>query len=150
MAQNRAIYWHNLQMAYAMGAYGLPFTPAATPVSQATQQDPYQNDFYEHPSASGSGGTGGLPVPVINSPPLTKAVTQCGVPQQDAMTQTGLYPKKGGLPTNKVRLKFKQPKNRGDKDDTSSKKGDKDDKDGKDDDKPDDKDDKDGDRRDDK
>ena len=83
-----------MQMAYAIGRAGLPLTPAATPVSQATQQDNYQNDNYEDPSASGSGGTGGLPVPVINSPPLTKAVTQCGVPKQGAMNQTGLYQQK--------------------------------------------------------
>ena len=129
------LYWHNMQMAWAIGRAGIPLSPEITPVSQAPQQ------VASGSGASGSGGTGGLHVPVIVAPPKTKAVTQ-----QEPMSRR----REEGLPTKRIRLKFRGFGNLIGKDHTSSEKGDKGDKSGKDDDKPEDKHDKDGDKRDDK
>ena len=129
------LYWHNMQMAWAIGRAGIPLSPEITPVSQAPQQ------VASGSGASGSGGTGGLHVPVIVAPPKTKAVTQ-----QEPMSRR----REEGLPTKRIRLKFSGFPNLIGKDHTSSEKGDKGDKSGKDDDKPEDKHDKDGDKRDDK
>ena len=75
MVVNDALYRHNLQMAYKMGQHGLGLPEEETPVdvpqdqvdeAHVCQQDPYANDTYTHPEASGSGGTGQIPVVVID------------------------------------------------------------------------------------
>ena len=162
MEQSAAMHRHNQQMAYALSRLGHPIPPEPQTsglyidqVSQGTELDAWLHDEYQDPSATGSGGTGGVPVVEIDSPSLTDTLTQYGVPHPTDHADhapTGHAPQKGGLQTHRVRLYVKQPQPRkeDDNDGTSSKKGDKDDKDGKDDDKPDDKHDKDGDKGDDK
>ena len=118
VAVNENMYRDNRLMAYKMGQHNIVLPDLQTPVSQ---QDPYTNDDYTHPEASGSGGSGQIPVVMIDEPERKKG----------------------------KRLRFKQPDQtkeddkdgKDDKDGTSSKKSDKDGKDKKTDDdkKPDDK-----------
>ena len=90
---NQAMYKHSLQMAYTMGQENLGIP----------EQDPYATDDYTHPEAANSGGTGNVPVVMIDPPGTTE---------------------------RRVRLWSKQPgtKEEDGKDGTSSKKSDKSDK----------------------